>query len=188
MPPAASDAGEPGTGIRVLISASDISGRVREIGEEICLDYPDPSRSLLMLGVLRGGAIFLADLARAVTRSVELDFVQFASYHNSTQTTGSVEIVKDVTSDVYGKDVLVVEDILDTGETLTRSGLLGKLEQMGAASVRVCVLLDKPSRRRHEVAVHYRGFTIEDLFVVGYGLDLAQKYRNLPFIGVLNSA
>ena len=169
----------------VLISEEAISRRVTELGCEITKDYK--GERILAVGVLKGAAIFLADLVRAIDLPVVYDVVWFSSYGSGTESTGVVEWKKDIESDVRGRHILVVEDIVDTGWTLRLSRLSENLLDRGAASVKVCTLLDKPSRRRVEVRVDYRGFEIEDKFVVGYGLDLCGYYRNLPYVGVLKA-
>lgn len=169
-----------------LISEGQIRGRVEELGREITRDYAEVQGPLLLVGVLKGAAVFLADLARAISRPVEMDFVAVSSYGAATHSSGEVRVLKDLDASVAGKHVLVVEDILDTGLTLRFSYLVESLMARRAASVRVCVLLDKPHRRLADVAVHYRGFAIEDQFVVGYGMDYAEEYRNLPYIAVLD--
>ncbi|MCS6775123.1 MAG: hypoxanthine phosphoribosyltransferase [Chloroherpetonaceae bacterium] len=169
----------------ILFSAETIQRRVRELADAIQKDYPDPERPLVLVGVLKGAVLFLADLVRHIQRPVEFDFVAISSYGAATRTSGEVRVLKDLDAPVAGKDVVVVEDILDTGLTLRFSYLIESLKARRAASVRVCVLLDKPSRRRVEVPVDYRGFEIEDRFVVGYGMDFGERYRNLPYIGVI---
>ncbi|MDH7601970.1 MAG: hypoxanthine phosphoribosyltransferase [Armatimonadota bacterium] len=167
----------------ILISEESLQKRVRELGREITNAYG--GNSILAIGVLKGAAIFLADLVRAIDLPVDYDFVWLSSYGGGTESSGVVEIRKDVEADVSGRHVLVVEDIVDTGWTLRLSRLTESLLARDAASVRVCALLDKPSRRKVDVVIDYRGFEIEDKFVVGYGLDLAGRYRNLPYVGVL---
>jgi hypoxanthine phosphoribosyltransferase len=174
--------------LQPLFSESAIRHRVEELGAEIAADHPDRSRPLLLLGILKGAVVFMADLARAIPRDVEIDFVAFASYGADTQHSGNVRVLKDLHSDVAGKDVLIVEDILDTGITLARTCLIPKLIDLGACSVKVCSLLDKTCRRSVEIPVHYRGFAVGDHFVVGYGMDHAERYRNLPYIAALSSA
>ncbi len=169
--------------VSVLLSAEDVQTRVSELGRQITDDYPDPNQPLLLVGVLKGAALFLADLVRAVDRPLEFDFVAIASYGAATRSSGEVRVLKDLESAVGGKHVIIVEDILDTGLTLRFSYLIESLRARQAASIKVCVLLDKPSRRRVEVPVDYCGFVIEDQFVVGYGMDYAETYRNLPYIG-----
>ena len=173
--------------IDVMISEEQIGRRVRELGEEIRRDYPDPSEPLLLVGVLKGAALFLADLIRSIDRPVEFDFVAISSYGAATQTSGEVRILKDLDASVAGKHVLIVEDIIDTGLTLRFSYLIESLRARHARSVAVCVLLDKPSRRRVEVPVRYRGFEIPDRFVIGYGMDYAENYRGLRYIGILTT-
>lgn len=169
--------------VSVMLTAGEIQARVAALGQQIASDYPDHAEPLLLVGVLKGAALFLADLVRAVDRPLEFDFVAIASYGAATRSSGEVRVLKDLESAVSGKHVIIVEDILDTGLTLRFSYLIESLKARQAASVKVCVLLDKPSRRRVEVPVDYRGFVIDDRFVVGYGMDYAETYRNLPYIG-----
>jgi hypoxanthine phosphoribosyltransferase len=173
----------PEHSITVMLTADDVRIRVAELGAQISRDYPDHNEPLLLVGVLKGATLFLADLVRAVDRPLEFDFVAIASYGAATRSSGEVRVIKDLESAVSGKHVIIVEDILDTGLTLRFSYLVESLKARQAASVKVCVLLDKPSRRRVDVHVDYRGFVIEDRFVVGYGMDYAEAYRNLPYIG-----
>ena len=165
----------------ILFSQETLDKRVGEIAEEINRDYAD--KEILLVSVLRGSFIFMADLARKITRPCRVDFMSVSSYGKGTSSSGQVQITKDLSEDISGMHVIVVEDILDSGNTL--SYLLRILEQRHPASIRLCTLLDKPDRRKVEVAVHYSGFTIPDAFVVGYGLDYAERYRNLPYIGIL---
>lgn len=165
----------------VLVSTEAIATRVKEIGEQISADYE--GKDILMIGVLRGAVIFMADLARAISRPVALDFMAVSSYGAATHSSGVVRILKDLDEDIEGKHLLIVEDIIDSG--LTLKYLVENLKSRKPASIKVCTLLSKPSRRKVDVPVDYNGFTIPDQFVVGYGLDYAEKYRNLPFIGVL---
>ncbi len=174
--------------MEVLLTEAQIQRRVGELGQAIMRDHPNPSEPLLLVGVLKGAALFLADLVRAIDRPLEFDFVALASYGAATRTSGEVRVLKDLEAAVAGKHVVIVEDILDTGLTLRFSYLIETLRARHAASVKVCVLLDKPARRRVEIPVDYRGFEIEDRFVVGYGMDFAERYRNLRFIGVLPDA
>jgi hypoxanthine phosphoribosyltransferase len=169
----------------VLLTPERVRARVKELGEAITRDHPDESEPLLLVGVLKGCALFLADLVREIPRTVEFDFVAISSYGAATRTSGEVRVLKDLEAPVAGKHVIIVEDILDTGLTLRFSYLIESLKARHAASVKVCVLLDKPSRRRVDVPVDYRGFEIEDKFVVGYGMDFGERYRNLPYIGVI---
>jgi len=166
---------------RILLSAVDIRAKVAELGRKISEDYQ--GKELIVVGILKGAAIFCSDLLREITVPVSLDFMAVSSYGASTKSTGVMRILKDLDESIQGKHVLLVEDIVDTG--LTLNYLREYLEGRNPASLKVCVLLDKPSRRKTEVAVEYRGFEIPDEFVVGYGLDYAEKYRNLPYISVL---
>ncbi len=166
---------------QVLFSQQQLEQRVEEIAQQINRDYAD--KEILLVSVLRGSFIFMADLARKITRPCRVDFMSVSSYGKGTSSSGQVQITKDLSEDISGMHVIVVEDILDSGNTL--SYLLRLLEQRHPASIRLCTLLDKPDRRKVEVAVHYSGFTIPDAFVVGYGLDYAERYRNLPYIGIL---
>jgi hypoxanthine phosphoribosyltransferase len=175
----------PHTISQILFTEGAIQERVRELGAQIAADHPDASEPLLLVGVLKGASLFLADLVRNINRPIEFDFVVLSSYSGATETTGEVQILKDLDVSVAGKSVVIVEDILDTGLTLGCSRLVESLLERRAKSVRVCVLLDKPSRRRVAVPVDYCGFQIEDRFAVGYGMDYAERYRNLPYIGVL---
>ena len=167
----------------VVITEELLQARVRQLGKEISRDYE--GKPLLLVAILKGAAVFLADLIRAIDVPVDYDFVAVSSYGKGTQSPGVVEFKKDLDSDVAGRHVLIVEDIVDTGWTLRLSYIREKMLARDAASVRVCALLDKPSRRQVDVDVDYCGFVIEDRFVVGYGLDWAGDYRNLPYIGVL---
>lgn len=164
-----------------LYTEEQIAARVNSLGAQISLDYQ--GLDLLLVGVLRGVAVFMGDLVRAITVPMEVDFIAISSYGSSTRSSGVVRILKDLDENVTGRHVLVIEDIIDTG--LTLSYLMRTLLERRPASLEICTLLDKPARRLVDVPVKYSGFTIPDKFVVGYGLDYAQKYRNLPFIGVL---
>ena len=165
----------------VLIPAERVRGRIEELAAQIDADYA--GRELLLVGVLKGAVMVMADLARAIRLPVQMDWMAISSYGSGTKSSGVVRILKDLDTDISGRHVLVVEDIVDSG--LTLSWLLGNLRSREPASLQVCVLLRKPSAARMEVEVAYTGFDIEDAFVVGYGLDYAEKYRNLPFIGTL---
>ncbi len=165
----------------ILFSEDQLARRVSELAEQINRDYAD--KEILLVSVLRGSFVFMADLARKITRPCRIDFMSVSSYGKGSTSSGQVQITKDLSEDISGLHVIVVEDILDSGNTL--SYLLRLLEQRHPASIRLCTLLDKPDRRKVEVAVHYSGFTIPDAFVVGYGLDYAELYRNLPYIGIL---
>jgi hypoxanthine phosphoribosyltransferase len=165
----------------ILIASDALAAKVRELGQRIAEDYR--GKDLVLVSILKGALPFLADLMRAIPIHVSLDFLEVSSYGSGTETTGVVRILKDLAHPIAGRDVLVVEDILDTGHTLQY--VLTHLRGQQPASVKLCTLLDKPARRIVPVTVDYRGFEIPDKFVVGYGLDYAQRYRNLPFIGVL---
>ena len=165
----------------VLFDESALNARIAEMGAEITRDYA--GREPMLISVLRGSYIFMADLTRHIDLPCTVDFMAISSYGSGTSSSGQVRIIKDLTDDVEGRDILVVEDILDSGNTLAY--LMELLKARKPASLRLCTLLDKPSRRLKEVAVEYTGFTIPDEFVVGYGLDYAEKYRNLPYIGIL---
>ena len=169
------------TNLEPLFTAEQIQTRVSELGARIAHDYA--GRNPLLLGVLKGAFIFLGDLVRAIDIPLAVEFMAISSYGSSTRTSGEVRIVKDSGMAVEGRDILVVEDIVDTG--LTLSYLLSNLRARGAASVRLAALLDKHERRLRPVDIDYLGFQIPDAFVVGYGLDFAERYRNLPFIAVL---
>jgi hypoxanthine phosphoribosyltransferase len=169
---------------RSLISEEDISSRVAVMADEISRDYR--GEELVMVGVLKGAFVFLADLVRLVDLPVEIDFVAVSSYGSDTASSGVVRIVKDLDLDVTGKHVLLVEDIVDTG--LTLKYLTGMLRERGPLSVEICALLNKPDARKVEIEVKYSGFNVPPLFVVGYGLDYAERYRQLPYVGVLEEA
>jgi hypoxanthine phosphoribosyltransferase len=176
--PAVSDAiGE------TLVEADRLAERVRELGEEISADYA--GRDLLLVGVLKGAVFFLSDLMRHLTVPCEVDFMAVASYGSSTDSSGVVRILKDLDASIEGRDVLIVEDIVDSG--LTLSYLLRTMRAREPASLEVCALLTKPERRKVNLPIRYTGFEIPNRFVIGYGLDYGQKYRNLPFVAVLNS-
>ncbi len=170
-----------GDKISVLLEEDKVNARIREIGEQISKDYA--GRSVHLVCVLKGGTFFTCELAKRITVPVTLDFMSVSSYGNDTKSSGVVRIVKDLDESITDKHVIVVEDIVDSGNTL--SYLLTILKERGPASLALCTLLDKPERRVVDVAVDYTGFEIPDKFVVGYGLDYAQKYRNLPYIGVV---
>ncbi len=166
---------------RILISQEALQARIAELGEQISCDYA--GKELLLVAVLKGSILFMADLMRALRIRHAIDFMATSSYGRSTRSSGVVRILKDLDEPIEGKDVLLVEDIIDTGNTLDY--LLRILAERQPASLRVCALLDKRERRETPVPVDYVGFVIPNEFVVGYGLDFAQLYRNLPFIGVL---
>ena len=166
---------------RILITSEEIGARVRELGQQITNDYA--GQDILMIGVLRGAVVFMSDLARAIKRPIDIDFMAISSYGLSTNSSGVVRILKDLDEVVQRRHLLIIEDIIDSG--LTLNYLVENLKSRKPASVRICTLLSKPDRRKVDVQVDYNGFIIPDYFVVGYGLDYASKYRNLPFIGVL---
>lgn len=168
--------------IRVLLSEEEVNKRISEVAEQITRDYQ--GKEIHLIRILKGGVFFTCELAKRLDLPVTLDFMSVSSYGNDTKSSGVVRIVKDLDEPLAGKDVLIVEDIIDSGRTL--SYLIEVLKQRGPKSIRLCTLLDKPERRvKKQVTVDYTCFTIPDEFVVGYGLDYAQKYRNLPYIGVV---
>lgn len=168
--------------IRTLIPREELERRVAELAREIERDHPDP-RGMIAIGVLKGSVFFLVDLLKHLSIPVEVDFLQASSYAGTNR--GEVRIQQDLQIPIQGRDVLLIEDIVDTGHTLNT--LLGLLRYRGAKSVKLCALLDKREAREVEVPIDYCGFPIENLFVVGYGLDLDEKYRNLPYIGVVET-
>jgi hypoxanthine phosphoribosyltransferase len=167
---------------QVLIDEEALSGRITELAEEVSTDYAD--RDLLLIGVLKGAVFFMADLMRQITVPCEVDFMAISSYGGSTDSSGVVRILKDLDINIRDRDVLVVEDIIDSG--LTLQYLMRNLSSREPASLEVCALLTKPARREIEVPVRYVGFEIPNHFVIGYGLDYAERYRNLPYVGVLD--
>ena len=167
--------------IRVLISGGQVEERIREMAEQMNEDYA--GKSLHLVCVLKGSIFVTTELAKHLTVPVTLDFMSVSSYGDGTESTGRVKIVKDLDENIEGRDVLIIEDIIDSGHTL--SYLMDMLNARRPASLRLCTLLDKPDRRVTDVKVDYVGFCIPDEFVVGYGLDYAQKYRNLPYVGVV---
>ena len=167
--------------LKVLFSEEQLKTRVQELAQQITRDYA--GKEIMLIAVLRGSFIFMADLCRAIDLPCTLDFMSVSSYGKGSSSSGQVQITKDLSEDISGRLIIVVEDILDSGNTL--SYLLKLLEQRKPASIRLCTLLDKPERRVKQVEVHYSGFSIPDAFVVGYGLDYAEQYRNLPYIGIL---
>jgi len=167
--------------LEVLLTEEQIRERIKEVGAEITRDYA--GRNPLLVGVLKGACFFMSDLLRSIDTTLGIEFIAISSYGSSTRTSGEVRILKDLDVAVEGRDLIVVEDIVDTG--LTLSYLLTNLKSRGANSVKLVALLDKYERREREVQIDYLGFKIPDHFVVGYGLDFAERYRNLPFIAVL---
>lgn len=170
---------------RVLISAEEIRARVRTLGEQISHDYADVD-DLLLVGVLKGCIVFMVDLMQAIKRPVAIDFIAISSYGQSTESSGVVRLLKDLETDIAGRHVLIVEDIIDSG--LTLAYLRSHLARRNPASLQICALLNKPERRNTDVPVEYLGFDIPNEFVVGYGLDFGEHYRNLPYIGILKPA
>ena len=166
----------------ILVQPDDLSRRVRELGRQITEDYA--GRDLLLVGVLKGAVFFLSDLMRSLEVPCEVDFMAVASYGSSTHSSGVVRILKDLDASIEGRDVLIVEDIVDSG--LTLSYLLRTMRARDPASLEVCALLTKPERRKSNVEIRYVGFEIPNRFVIGYGLDHAQRYRQLPYVAVLN--
>ena len=166
-----------------LVEPGPLADRVRELGEQISADYE--GRDLLLVGVLKGAVFFLSDLMRHLTVPCEVDFMAVASYGSSTDSSGVVRILKDLDTSIEGRDVLIVEDIVDSG--LTLSYLLRTMRARDPASLEVCALLTKPERRKVNLPIRYTGFEIPNRFVIGYGLDYGEKYRNLPFVAVLNN-
>ena len=169
--------------LEVLLSEQQIQSRIKELGAEITHDYT--GRNPLLIGVLKGACFFMSDLLRAIDTRLGIEFMAISSYGSSTRTSGEVRILKDLDVPVEGRDLIVIEDIVDTG--LTLSYLMANLKSRGAASVKLVALLDKHERRERDVEIDYLGFQIPDHFVVGYGLDFAERYRNLPFIAVLKN-
>jgi hypoxanthine phosphoribosyltransferase len=171
------------THVSTLLSTEQIAARVRELGAQITKDYAD--RRLVLVSVLKGSFIFTADLCRAIDTQLRIEFLGVRSYGEGTSSSGVVQITQDLSKPIEGEDILIVEDIVDTG--LTIAHLLELFHTRHPASIKVCSLLHKPARTKVEVPIDYLGFTIEDRFVVGYGLDWAERYRNLPFIGVVEA-
>jgi hypoxanthine phosphoribosyltransferase len=165
----------------ILLDGQTVANRVAELGAELSADYA--GRDPVLVSVLKGALIFLADLMRAMDLPTSIDLMEVSSYGAATETSGQVRILKDLSKPIEGRDVIVVEDIIDTG--LTLNYLLGYLADRRPASIKIVCLLDKPTRRLAEINIDYRGFTIPDRFVIGYGLDYDERYRNLPYIGVL---
>ncbi|MFR8918013.1 MAG: hypoxanthine phosphoribosyltransferase [Oscillospiraceae bacterium] len=167
--------------LKILLSEEEIKARVQELGDQLYDAFHD--KNPLFVGVLKGCFIFMADLVRAAQLKSELEFIGVSSYQNGTKSSGVVQITRDLQEDINGRDVIIVEDILDSGNTL--EFLKKYLVAKGAASVTIVTLLDKPARREKAITADYAGFVVPDEFVVGYGLDYAQQYRNMPYIGVL---
>lgn len=168
---------------RVFFTADALQEKVKELGTRITSDYLE--KNPLIIGVLKGSFVFMADLMRSINTYCDIDFMAVSSYGNGTTTTGAVRITKDLSYDVQNRHVIIIEDILDSGVTL--SYLKKYIENRNPASISICTLLDKPSRRKSDIHADYVGFICPDAFIVGYGLDYAERYRNLPYIGVLKS-
>lgn len=165
----------------ILVTEEEITKKVKELGQVITNDYQ--GKRLLVVGILKGSIVFMSDLIRKINLPLEIDFMEVSSYGNTTESSGAVRILKDLDVDIQGWDVLIVEDIIDTG--LTLKYLMKNLEARKPASLKICTFLNKPSRRQVEIMVNYNGYDIPDEFVVGYGLDFSGKFRNLPFVAVL---
>lgn len=168
--------------VKTLIPQDEVEKRIKQMAEEISRDYE--GKSIHLVGILKGSIFFMCALAKNMTIPVTMDFMSVSSYGSGTRSTGVVKLIKDLDEPIEGRDVLVVEDIIDSGHTLHY--LMKNLSSRNPASISLCTLLDKPDRREVEVDVAYRGFTIPDEFVIGYGLDYDQRYRNLPFVGVMS--
>ena len=166
---------------RILLSEDQIKARIAELGRELTADYA--GKNPIFIGVLKGVVMFFADMIRAIPLDCQIDFMAVSSYGGGTQSSGKIRIQKDISVDLAGRHVVILEDILDSGLTLSHTAAY--LKTKGPASLKICTLLDKPDRRKAEVQADYVGFTIPNLFVVGYGLDFDENYRNLPFVGVL---
>ncbi|ENU86986.1 MAG: hypoxanthine phosphoribosyltransferase [Acinetobacter sp.] len=167
--------------MRIMISSEEIQAKVKQLGEKINAHYAQSDKELVLIGLLRGSVIFMADLCRAIEKPHELDFMTISSYGGGTVSTRDVKILKDLDGEIHGKDVLVVEDIIDSGNTLSK--VVEMLKTRNPNSIELCTLVSKPSRREIDLEVKFLGFEVEDRFIVGYGLDFDQKYRHLPFIG-----
>lgn len=165
----------------IFLDKEVIANRVRELGAEISKDFA--GEEVMLVGILKGASIFLSDLVREISLPAYIDYMVVSSYGNSAETSGVVRIIKDLEDDIDGKNIIIVEDIIDTGLTLEylRKNLLSR----NPKSLKICTLLDKPARREREIKVDYKGFEVPDEFIIGYGIDYAEKYRNLPFIGLL---
>ncbi|MEN5174745.1 hypoxanthine phosphoribosyltransferase [Acinetobacter higginsii] len=167
--------------MRIMISSEEIQAKVKELGDKINAHYAQSDKELVLIGLLRGSVIFMADLCRAIDKPHELDFMTVSSYGSGTVSSRDVKILKDLDGEIHGKDVLVVEDIIDSGNTLSK--VVEMLKTRNPNSIELCTLVSKPSRREIPLEVKFLGFEVEDRFIVGYGLDFDQKYRHLPFIG-----
>lgn len=165
----------------ILFDKEVLAHRIQELGEEISKDFA--GEEVLLVGILKGASVFLSDLVRKISLPAYIDFMVVSSYGNSAETSGVVRIIKDLDENIEGKNVIVVEDIIDTG--LTLAYLNQNLLSRHPKSLKICTLLDKPTRREKEINIDYRGFEVPDEFIIGYGIDYAEKYRNLPFVGIL---
>lgn len=168
---------------KVIFTEEQLKAKVEELGAKITADYQDAQEDIFCVGILKGASVFYTDLVREINLPVKFDFMIASSYGNGTSTTGAVKILKDLDYDIEGKHLIVIEDIIDSGTTMNY--LLKYFQKRGAKSVRLCALLSKPSRRTVDVKIDYCGYEVPDEFIVGYGLDYAEVYRNLPYIGVL---
>lgn len=168
---------------KVIFTEEQLKAKVKELGAKITADYQDAQEDIFCVGILKGASVFYTDLVREINLPVKFDFMIASSYGNGTSTTGAVKILKDLDYDIEGKHLIVIEDIIDSGTTMNY--LLKYFQKRGAKSVRLCALLSKPSRRTVDVKIDYCGYEVPDEFIVGYGLDYAEVYRNLPYIGVL---
>jgi hypoxanthine phosphoribosyltransferase len=166
---------------KVLITEEEIRAKLRELGQEITKDYS--GKDLLIVGILKGSFVFMGDLIRNIDVPIQVDFMEISSYGCATESSGAVRILKDLDNDIEGRNVLIVEDIVDTG--LTLSYLIDNLWSRKPSSLKICTFLNKPSRRKVPLEVNYNGYNIPDEFVVGYGLDYAEKYRNLPYVAIV---
>ncbi|HHT98150.1 MAG TPA: hypoxanthine phosphoribosyltransferase [Clostridiales bacterium] len=166
---------------KILLDEKTLAKRIKELGQEISNDFM--GEEIIMIGILKGSSIFLADLARQIDIPVYMDYMVVSSYGNSAQTSGVVRIIKDLEENIDGKNIIIVEDIIDTG--LTLSYLRKSLMARNPKSIKICTLLDKPARREAEMVIDYKGFEVPDEFIIGYGIDYAEKYRNLPYVGIL---
>ena len=169
--------------VKVLVPEEDVAKRIKELGEQISKDYA--GKEVHLICILKGGVFFACELAKRITVPVSLDFMQVSSYGSGTVSSGTVQIKKDLDEPLKDENVIIVEDIIDSGNTLSR--LVPMLQERGPKDLRICTLLSKPERREVEIDVAYNGFEIPDKFVVGYGLDYDQHYRNLPYVGVIES-
>lgn len=168
---------------KVVFTEEQLKAKVKELGQQITTDYQDEQEEIFCVGILKGASVFYTDLVREINLPVKFDFMIASSYGNGTSTTGAVKILKDLDYDIEGKHLIVIEDIIDSGTTMNY--LLKYFQKRGAKTVKLCSLLSKPSRRTVDVKIDYCGFEVPDEFIVGYGLDYAEVYRNLPYIGVL---